>query len=181
MFRCRFTTIKTLYHPEPQICIAFPSSHVTMYVLILNLIIFAPSTDCFFGPRCWRQGKCCCLASLWCFIYFVLMLCAYVFFSLLEALTAAEETWTPKKPLGYVLFVYFKDFPPFPELKFNTLSLNINETPLGCHFPMLLILPLSGVSRSLSIHNSYHAYQRSTPIEHKKAKNKKEGTNNSTE
>lgn len=91
-----------------------------------------------------------------------------------------------KKVLKCVLFVCLKDFPlffsPLPkQIKDRQAKLcsNINEKipQLPC---FRKILPLSGVSRSLSIHNSYHAYQRSTQLNIRKQTTQKEGTNNST-
>lgn len=104
-------------------------------------------------------------ASLWCFIYFVLMLCAYVFFSLLEALTAAEETWTPKILSNMFCLCILKIFRFFTQNKIENIELEFFRL---LFFYAVYYSPLIRCF-TLVIKTTFYFLSAFNPIEHKKA------------
>lgn len=106
-------------------------------------------------------------ASLWCFIYFVLMLCAYVFFFITRSSDSSRRNMNAKNPLGYVLFVYFKDFPPFSSNQKLKIS---SSNSFGCHFFLCCVFSPYQVFHARYQNNFFFSFLSAfNPIEHKKA------------
>lgn len=123
-----------------------------------------------FHPHSYVEGEnaAACLPLLWCFIYFVLMLCAYVFFvpfSLLAATATEDETYAKKMLIFserdvmfssrlYILETFHSRI-PLPPFFPRTLRVSKHPTKIACRARSL---SYQVFLESLSKFASYQSY-----------------------